>query len=193
MVYEMRDRRQGSELKTRGKFLTQFAALAAALTILGAAGASGHARTSEWRQATAAELQQVLPARAPVVTERIETDMKSASGITDGHGKYIADVVLITAGYSAEGKYSHFLLMQAPLELGGSLRLAPGDYVLGYQRADNGVVIHFYDAATGHPVGEVTAQRMRTGFRVESFRIWPPAEHAYIQIGRFTIAYRIGG
>ena len=151
------------------------------------------AASADWRQATPAELKQILPARAPVVTERIETDMKSASGITDGNGKYIADVVLITAGYSAEGKYSHFFLTQVPLELGGSLRLAPGAYVLGYQRADQGVVVRFYDSATGRGVGDVTAQRMPSGYRVESFRIWPPAEHAYIQIGRFSIAYRIGG
>jgi hypothetical protein len=170
-----------------------FAAVAMVLAIAFAAAWAQSAAATDWRQASAAELKQLLPARAPVVTERIETDMKSASGITDGNGKFIADVVLITAGYSAEGKYSHFFLTQVPLELGGSLRLAPGDYVLAYQRVDHGVIVRFYDAATGHPAGNVTAQRIPTGFRVESFRIWPPAEHSYIQIGRFSIAYRIGG
>jgi hypothetical protein len=181
-------------MKAKRRFYISSTAIATALIgILSVAAAAAQTPTATWRQATPAELQQVLPARAPVATERIETDMKSANGITDGHGKYIADVVLITAGYSAEGKYSHFFLTQAPLELGGTLHLAPGDYVLGYQRADQGVVVHFYDAATGHPVGDVTAQRISTGFRVESFRIWPPSEHSYIQIGRFKIAYRIGG
>ncbi|HTV82941.1 MAG TPA: hypothetical protein VME18_09850 [Acidobacteriaceae bacterium] len=180
-------------MKRQRELCRRWAAVAAVLTIFLAAAGYAQARAGDWRQATAAELQSVLPARAPVVTERIETDMHSASGITDGHGKYIADVVLITAGYSAEGKYSHFFLTQVPLELGGSMRLTPGDYVIGYQRADDGVVVHFYDAATGHPAGSVTAERIRTGYRVESFRIWPPAEHSYIQIGRFRIAYRIGG
>ncbi len=171
-----------------------FAAVATVLAIAFAAAASAQsAAATNWRQASAAELKQLLPARAPVVTERIETDMQSASGITNGNGKFIADVVLITAGYSAEGKYSHFFLTQVPIELGSSLRLAPGDYVLAYQRVDRGVIVHFYDAATGHAAGNVTAQRIPTGFRVESFRIWPPAEHSYIQIGRFSIAYRIGG
>ncbi|MGA7887092.1 MAG: hypothetical protein WCA44_15225 [Acidobacteriaceae bacterium] len=180
-------------MKTKRKSYACIAVLTAPAILFGAAVLAQTAPAATWRQATAAELQQALPARAPVATERIETDMKSASGITDGQGKYIADVVLITAGYSAEGKYSHFFLTQVPLELGGSLHLDPGDYVLGYQRADQGVVVHFYHAATGHPAGDVTAQRITTGFRVESFRIWPPAEHSWIQIGRFRIAYRIGG
>lgn len=150
-------------------------------------------RAAEWHQATPAQLASVLPARAPVVTERIETDITSASGITNGHGKYIASVVLITAGYSAEGKYSHFFLTQVPLRLGKSLQLPAGDYVVGYQRAAHGVLVRFYVAATGKPVGNVLARRIPTGYRVESFRIWPPAMHPYIQIGRFSITYRIGG
>lgn len=154
----------------------------------------GHAqgRSGEWRAATSAQLASVLPARAPVVTERIETDMTSASGITNGR-QYIAAVVLITAGYSAEGRYSHFFLTQVPVRLGSKLELAAGDYVIGYQRGDDDVLVHFYDAATGHPVGTVTARRIRNGFHVESFRIWPPADHSFIQIGRFSIPYRIGG
>jgi len=74
--------------------------------------------------------------RAPVVQERIETEMRSASGITNGHGKYIAGVVLITAGYSAEGKYSHFFLTQVPLRLGAETRLAAGEYVIGYEHEE---------------------------------------------------------
>src|SRR5579875_895279 len=61
-----------------------------------------------WRAATDAELKALVPVRAPVVQERIETELRTASGITDGKGKYVAGGVLITAGYSAEGKYSQF-------------------------------------------------------------------------------------
>ena len=61
-------------------------------------------------------------------------------------GKFIAGVVLITAGYSAEGKYSHFFLTQVPLRLGTDVKLAPGEYVLGYEHTDNGLLVHFYEA-----------------------------------------------
>lgn len=150
-------------------------------------------RQGEWRQATDAELRSVIPARAPVVTERIETDMSSASGITNGHGKYIAEAVLITAGYSAEGKYSRFLITQVPLRLGSSLRLTPGEYLIAYERATPGLLIHFFEAATGKPLGSVLATRIANSTRVESFRIWLPSERSAIQIGRFSFSYRIGG
>jgi len=64
------------------------------------------AQRTAWRQATAGELASVLPSRAPVESEHIETEMRTASGIVDEHGHFIAGVVLITAGYSADGKYS---------------------------------------------------------------------------------------
>lgn len=158
-------------------------------------------RGAEWRQATDAELRSVIPARAPVVTERIETEMRSASGITNGRGKYIAGVVLITAGYSAEGKYSHFFLTQVPIRLENSAQLAAGEYVIGYQHGDNGLLVHFYEASTGKPVGSVLAKQIPGTTRVEAFRIWPPegshaggpAEHSMIQIGRFGFSYQIGG
>ena len=149
-------------------------------------------RLLEWRMATDAELRSVIPARAPVVQERIETEMRSASGITNGHGKYVAGVVLITAGYSAEGKYSHFFLTQIPIKLGTDTRLAPGEYVIGYEHSENGLLIHFYDAATGKPAGTVQATLLTGTSRVESFRIWPPTERATIQIGRFGFSYQIG-
>jgi hypothetical protein len=137
-------------------------------------------------------LRSVIPARAPVVKERIETEMRSASGITNGHGKFIAGVVLITAGYSAEGKYSHFFLTQVPLRLGTDVKLAPGEYVLGYEHTDNGLLVHFYEAATGQPEGSALATMMAGVTRVESFRIWPPADRSAIQIGRFGLSYQIG-
>jgi hypothetical protein len=168
--------------------------VAVGLTALVAIGAwAQETRAMEWRVASDAELRSVIPARAPVVQERIETEMRSASGITNGHGKYIAGVVLITAGYSAEGKYSHFFLTQVPLKLGSDVHLAPGEYVLGYEHTDNNeLLIHIYEAATGKPEGNVLAALIPGVTRVESFRIWPPEERATIQIGRFGFSYQIG-
>ncbi|HEY6447540.1 MAG TPA: hypothetical protein VIY53_13850 [Acidobacteriaceae bacterium] len=151
----------------------------------------GHA--AEWRTATEAELKSVIPPRAPVVTERIETEMTSASGITNGHGQTIAGVVLITAGYSAEGKYSHFFLTQVPLRVGDSVELAAGEYVIGYEHSGDGLLIHFFEAATGKPVGSVPAALIPGTTRVEQIRVWPPGARSLIQIGRFGFSYRIGG
>ena len=141
-----------------------------------------------WRAATPSELQAVLPARAPVEKERIETEMRTASGIIDAHGKIIAGVVLITAGYSADGKYSHYLLVQSPITF-GDISLAAGNYVIGWQRGEDDLVVKFYEAVTGKEQGTVTAHRLVTGSRVESFRIWPPSNNSILQIGRFAIPY----
>jgi hypothetical protein len=168
-------------------------ALAAAVGLLCSAGFGVQTHGSEWRAATDVELKSVIPARAPVVTERIETEMRSASGITNGHGKYVAGVVLITAGYSAEGKYSHFFLTQTPLKIGNSVQLAAGEYVLGYEHTENGLLVHFYEAATGKPAGDVTATLIPGITRVEQIRIWPPADRSVIQIGRFGVSYQLGG
>jgi hypothetical protein len=143
-----------------------------------------------WRSATPAELQSALPARAQVEKERIETEMRTASGIIDSHGKIIAGVVLITAGYSAEGKYSHYLLVQSPITI-GDISLPTGNYVLGWQRGDDSLIVKFYDATTGDQRGTTAAHRLTTGARVESFRIWPPSGHPFIQIGRFTVSYAL--
>jgi hypothetical protein len=148
-----------------------------------------------WRVATADELKSVIPARAPVISERIETEFRTASGITDGNGHFIAGVVMITAGYSAEGKYSHYFLVQAPLRV-GSVDLAPGDYVFGWTRSQDALKVNFYQAATGKAVGQVDAERSPTVTRVESFRIWPPhgagsEPHSVIQIGRFSFPYSL--
>lgn len=147
-----------------------------------------------WRQATTAELASVLPSRAPVESEHIETEMRTASGIVDERGRFIAGVVLITAGYSADGKYSHYLIVQAPVEIGGVL-LKPGEYAFGWSREDGGdaLSVHFNRAATGALVGTTDAHRIAGSSRVESLHIWPPGEKALIQIGRFAIPYRLGG
>ena len=145
---------------------------------------------SSWRAATATELETALPARAPVEKERIETEMRTASGIINTQGKLIAGVVLITAGYSADGKYSHYLLVQAPITI-GDITLPPGTYVLGWQRSDTGLSVKLYDATTGTDRGTVTAHRLPTGARVESFRIWAPSDQKLIQIGRFAVPYNL--
>jgi len=143
-----------------------------------------------WRTATSSELEAALPARALVEKERIETEMRTASGIINSHGKIIAGVVLITAGYSAAGKYSHFLLIQSPISI-GDVTLSPGSYVLGWNREQAGLIVHIYAATTGVERVTATAHQMAVGTRVESFRIWPPGERSILQIGRFELAYNL--
>jgi hypothetical protein len=165
----------------------------AALTLAVAAVASAVPARSRWRTATADELRRVIPARAPVIKENIETEFRTASGVIDGRGRFIAGVVMITAGYSAEGKYSHFFLTQVPLRV-GELDLPAGQYVFGYTRAsDDSIRVSFYRAATGEAVGDVEARRStRKGTGVRSLLINPPAGgRANIQIGRFLLEYRV--
>ena len=45
------------------------------------------AQKQAWRQATDAELASLLPARAPVEKEHIETELRTASGIVDSKGR----------------------------------------------------------------------------------------------------------
>jgi hypothetical protein len=177
---------------TRRNFLLAFsAALALSLTppIL-------HGQPADnWRAATPDELKSIIPARAPVISERIETEFRTASGVTDGNGHFIAGVVMITAGYSAEGKYSHYFLVQAPMRV-GTVDLSPGDYVFGWTRSQDALKVSFYQAATGKEVGQVDAVRNPSITRVESFRIWPPRgsagePHSIIQIGRFSFPYTL--
>ena len=143
-----------------------------------------------WRKATDAELSTVLPLRAPVEKEHIETEMRTASGITDGEGHFIAGVVLITAGYSADGKYSHYLVVQVPIRI-AKFAMPPGNYLLGWTRAgeEDALAVHFNVAATGKLIGTVKAKRIQGPGRVESIHIWPPQSHGLIQIGRFGIPF----
>ena len=96
-----------------------------------------------WRAANEKELKSLLPARATVEKEHIETEMRTASGITDGHGKFMAGIVLISAGYSADGKYSHYLIVQAPMQV-GQVSLTPGEYVASAGSAEGDALhVHF--------------------------------------------------
>jgi hypothetical protein len=162
--------------------------LVALLALLPSAISAQHG----WRQATDAELASLLPARATVEKEHIETEMRTATGIVDGHGHFIAGVVLLTAGYSAEGKYSHYLVVQAPVKIGG-VQLKPGEYAFGWTREDSGeaLSVHFNVAETGTQVGTTEAKRMTGTPRVESLHIWPPGDRAIIQIGRFALPYEL--
>jgi hypothetical protein len=150
------------------------------------------AQKTTWRQATDAELAALLPARAQVVKEHIETEMRTASGVVNSHGEYIAGVVLITAGYSADGKYSHYLMVQAPIRVDG-VELKPGDYILGWLRDGETIKVHINMATTGDLVGNAVAQRLAPHTRVESLKIWPPGDKSLIQIGRFGIPYVVEG
>ena len=143
-----------------------------------------------WRSASEAELTQALPARAPVERERIETEMRTASGVIDEQGRVTAGVVLITAGYSADGKYSHYLVVATPLKLAGLL-LPAGKYVFGWKRVAEGLDVHLYDAASGQEKGSTLARLLPSGTRVEPFRISPPGDHGTMQIGRFGIPYTL--
>jgi hypothetical protein len=172
---------------TRRVFL--YAALLAAMPM---AGYAEQGRSSvHWRAATEAELTAALPARAPVVNERIETEMRSATGITDGHNHILAAVVLITAGYAANGKYSHYLLTQTSLRIGADIKLQPGAYVVGWTRTEAGLLVHIYDAATGVERGSLTAHILAAPVQVVPVKIWSPAEKSIIQIGRFALPYAL--
>jgi hypothetical protein len=148
------------------------------------------AGASQWRTASEEELRALIPARAPVISERIETEFRTASGITDGKGHFIAGVVLITAGYSADGKYSHYFISQVPLKVGDFL-LVPGQYLVGWVRGQDSLKVTFYLAQSGKPVGQVEAKRNLSITRVESLRIWPPGDKSVIQLGRFTVGFTL--
>jgi hypothetical protein len=169
---------------------TQIRVLTLAVILLLLAPLGQAKRGAQWRQATDAELVSLLPARAPVEKEHIETEMRTASGIVNGKGQLIAGVVLITAGYSADGKYSHYLIVQAPVQIGG-IAFKPGEYVFGYEHKGDVLSVHFHAAATGTLVGTADAHLIAGSTLVTSLHIWPPGDKALIQIGRFGIPYEI--
>jgi hypothetical protein len=171
--------------------MTRISLLVVVLVSLSAARQNHAAMTSTWRAATESELKAIIPARAPVEKERIETEFRTASGITDGKGKFVAGVVLITAGYSAEGKYSHFFLTQVPIKL-RELSLKPGEYVFGWRKNEDSLNVSFYEAQTGKYIGSVEALRNSRIGRIESFQIQPPGDKQLILIGRFGFPYKLG-
>ncbi|HEY5214351.1 MAG TPA: hypothetical protein VIJ38_15150 [Acidobacteriaceae bacterium] len=175
-------------MRMRGLCLAMACLLPMAGTV--SAQKSGQGR-HEWRAATPAELAAVLPARAPVEKERIETEMRTATGVIDSRGKVVAAVVLITAGYAANGKYSHYLLVQSPVRIGANILLPAGNYAIGWTRAPDGLAVHIYEAETGVERGTIIAHPLTQALPIVSVKIWPPAEHGIIQIGRFALPYTL--
>lgn len=157
------------------------------LTITGAVVAQ-----SRWRAATEKELAALLPARAPVEKEQIETEMRTASGVTNSKGKFFAAVVIITAGYAAEGKYGYFLNAQAPVKV-GDLSLPAGEYVFGQRRIDETTIeVKFHEAASGKLLGTVKATRGATSGAIRSILIAPPkGGTGSFSLGRFSFPYTI--
>lgn len=160
------------------------------LVLLLAVGA--FAAQGKWRAATEKELAALLPARAPVEKEQIETDLRTASGVTNGKGKFFAAIVIITTGYAAEGKYSYFLATQVPVKI-GDFTLPPGEYVFGQRRLDTTTIeVKFHEAASGQQLGTVKAQRGETRGAIRSILIAPPkGGTGSFSLGRFVFPYTI--
>ena len=172
---------------------TIFYLLIAGLMFIASPSARANSVQGEkWRSATEKELAALIPARAPVEKEQIETELRTASGVTNGKGQFIAGVVIITAGYAAEGKYSHFFITQAPIRI-GEMSLAPGEYVFGYKRIDGEQLeVKFYEAATGKLLGAVKARREPARGPIRSLLINPPnGGSGTMQLGRFTFEFSI--
>ena len=164
------------------------------LVLILVSGGFGQVNDHKWRAATEKELKALIPSRVNVENERIETEFRTASGITDGHGKFIAGVVMITSGYSAEGKYTHFFITQIGIKC-GDVELRRGEYVFGHKRIDqNTLEVKFYEASTGKHVGDLQASLNPKRGPVRSLIIVPPgAEKPVMKIGRFFFEYAITG
>ena len=166
-----------------------------ALLLLSVGTAFGQANGKKWRSATEKELRGIIPARATVEKERIETEFRTASGVTDGKGKFIAGVVMITAGYSAEGKYSHFFITHVPIRC-GEVELRPGEYVFGYKRTPQDTLeVKFFEASTAKFLGDVRAHLDSRKAPVRQLVITAAAgsEKPAVRIGRFLFEYTITG
>jgi|HubBroStandDraft_6_1064221.scaffolds.fasta_scaffold210865_2 hypothetical protein len=177
----------------RGGFSGRKVQMKAILTLLLLPVIATHpGQTAKWRQASERELGGVIPARASVMKERIETETRTASGVTDGHGKFIAGVVMITAGYAAEGKYSHFFITQVPIRI-ADVQLKPGAYVFGLHRQDEDTIeLTFYEADSGQPIGTAKAVPDKQGGPIRSLIISPPDNgKAFIKVGRFAAPYSL--
>src|SRR2546423_7670512 len=85
--------------RSRMKTATVVRVVLVSALVLSASVGRAAAYRARWRAATQEELRRVIPARAPVIKENIETEFRTASGVTDGRGRFIAGVVMITAGF----------------------------------------------------------------------------------------------
>ncbi|MCD9188572.1 MAG: hypothetical protein LUM44_19290 [Pyrinomonadaceae bacterium] len=145
----------------------------------------------DWKKMANADLQKSVPEKAPVIKEDIETELRTASGISDGKNQ-IFGVVIITAGYEADGKYTHFLRTSSTLNV-GELTLKPGDYIFGYQRIDDETLrVMFYYAKDGELIGATKAKTESKKGPIYSFLIEPPIDKkGKIYIGRFNFEYSL--
>jgi hypothetical protein len=162
--------------------------------LISVSASPGQSKDQKWRPAAEKELKSLIPARVAVENERIETELRTASGITNGNGKFIAGVVMIVAGYSAEGKYSHFFITQVGIKC-GDFELRPGEYVFGHKRTDQDTLkVSFYEASTGKHVGDVNAQLDSKKGPIRSITVISPGnEKPMIKLGRFFFEYSISG
>lgn len=147
------------------------------------------ALAQDWRKMTETELKKSVPEKAPVLKEDIETEFRTAAGISDGKNETFG-VVIITAGYEADGKYTHFFRTASKIKV-GELELKAGDYIFGYQRLDQETLrVTFYRAKDGELVGAIKAKVEKKKGAIYSFLIEPPIEKkGKIYIGRFTFEY----
>lgn len=145
----------------------------------------------DWRKMSEAELKNAVPETAPVIKENIETELRTASGITNGKNE-IFSVVIITAGYEADGKYTHYLKTANKISL-GKVILKAGDYIFGSKRIDNTTLnVSFYQAKTGKLVGSVKSKVEQKKGAIYSVLIEPPIEKkGKIYIGRFSMEYSL--
>jgi hypothetical protein len=143
----------------------------------------------DWRKMSEAELKTSVPERAPVIKEDIETEFRTAAGITDGKLN-IFGVVIITAGYEADGKYTHYLRVDKSIRL-GDLALPKGEYIFGYQRLDAETLrVTFYKARDGELLGAVKAKVEKAKGPIYSFLVTPPIDKkGKIFVGRFSFEY----
>lgn len=145
----------------------------------------------DWHKLNAAELKKIIPEKAPVIKENIETELRTAAGITDGK-RNIFGVVIITAGYEADGKYTHYLKTDVKMSV-GELSLAKGEYIFGYQRIDAETLrVMFYTARKGELIGALKAKVEQKKGAIYSFLIEPPTDKkGKIYIGRFNFVYNL--
>lgn len=145
----------------------------------------------DWRKMTDDELQKSVPEKAAVIKENIETELRTASGITDGKNQFFG-VLIITAGYAADGTYTHFLKTDSKIKI-GDLSFGKGEYVFGYKRIDQeNLRVKFSNAKDGKEIGSVKAKFEPAKGAIYSFLIVPPvAKKGKIYIGRFTLEYNL--
>lgn len=144
-----------------------------------------------WQKISAEELKKIVPEKAPVIKEDIETEFRTASGITDGKNK-IFGVVIITAGYEADGKYTHYFKTGSKMKV-GDLPIDAGEYIFGYQRLDAETLrVMFYKAKDGELIGALKAKVEQKKGAIYSFLIEPPTgKKGKIYIGRFNFEYSL--